>query len=277
MQSTIHDRGQIIEPLNDAISVARQCELVGLSRSTLYYRPVGTNNETLGLMRRLDELYTLHPYYGVLRMTATLRREGNVVNEKRVRRLLRMMGLQALYPRRNLSKRHLGHKIFPYLLRGLHIENKDHAWSADITYIRMLHGFVYLVAIIDWYSRYVVDWQVSTILEADFCREALERSLDGRHPRIFNTDQGCQFTSPKFTGLLQAKEIRVSMDGRGRALDNVFVERLWRSLKQEKIYLNEFTSVKEAKKGIEEYFEFYNHKRLHQALHYRTPAEVYFA
>lgn len=210
-------------------------------------------------------------------MTAALRREGNVVNEKRVRRLLRLMGLQALYPKPNLSKRHLEHKIFPYLLRGLHIENKDHVWSADITYIRMLHGFVYLVAIIDWHSRYVVDWQVSTSLEADFCREALERSLEKCRPQIFNTDQGCQFTSPKFIGLLQAKEIRVSMDGRGRALDNVFVERLWRSLKQEKIYLNEFTSVKEAKKGIGDYFEFYNHKRLHQALQYKTPAEVYFA
>lgn len=257
--------------------MSRQCDLLGLNRSTLYYQPVGLDEYTLWLMRRLDELYTEHPYYGVRRMTACLRREGELVNEKRVRRLLRLIGLEAIYPKPNLSKPNRDHKIYPYLLRGVAIEHRDQVFSADITYIRLSHGFVYLVAVIDWFSRYVLDWQLSVSLEADFCVETLVRVLGRQKPTIFNVDQGSQFTSPRFVGPLLDSGVQVSMDGRGRALDNVFVERLWRSLKQEKVYLENFKTVKEAKTGISEYFDFYNHRRPHQGLGYLTPAEVYLS
>jgi putative transposase len=183
----------------------------------------------------------------------------------------------AHYPKINLSKRHPDHKIYPYLLRGLKINEKDHVWSTDITYIRLTGGFVYLMAIIDWGTRFVLDWELSTTMEADFCIETLRRTLETNKPEIFNTDQGSQFTSPRFTGLLLEKDIKISMDGRGRALDNVFVERLWRSVKQEKVYLSEFRNVREARAGINEYFDFYNHRRIHQSLDYKTPAEVYRA
>lgn len=259
------------------VSVLRQCELLGLSRSTLYYKPVLESEETLMLCRILDEIYTEHPYYGVRRMTAQLIRMGHDVGLHRVRGLLAHLGLWASYPKPDLSKRNKQHPIYPYLLRGLKIEENDHVWSTDITYIRLPGGFVYLVAIIDWGSRYVLDWQLSVTLEADFCIETLKRTLENNKPKIFNTDQGSQFTSPRFTEVLKGADVRISMDGRGRALDNVFVERLWRSLKQEKVYLCEFRNVKEAKTGIDEYFDFYNHRRVHQSLDYKTPAEVYRA
>jgi len=227
------------------------------------------------LMRELDEQYTRTPFYGVCKMTAHLCQLGHIVNEKRVRRLLRKMGLYAIYPRPNLSKRRLGHKIYPYLLRGLEINRCDQVWSTDITYIRLEKGFVYLMAIIDWYSRYVLNWSLSTTLEADFCIETLSETLQSSRCEIFNTDQGSQFTTPRFIKPLLDKEIQVSMDGRGRALDNIFVERLWRSVKYEKVYLSDFQSVAEAYTGIEEYFEFYNNERLHQSLNYQTPAQVY--
>jgi len=226
-------------------------------------------------MRRLDELYTEHPYYGVRRMTACLQREGHCVNEKRIRRLLRLIGLEAIYPKPNLSKPNRDHKIYPYLLRNVPIVDINQVFSADITYIRLAHGFVYLMAVIDWFSRYVLDWQLSVSLEADFCIETLMRVLGKRKPAVFNVDQGSQFTSPRFVRPLLDRGIQVSMDGRGRALDNVFVERLWRSLKQEKVYLENFRTVQEAKTGISEYFDFYNNRRPHQALDYLTPAEVY--
>jgi putative transposase len=261
---------------HEQISVSRQCELLGLNRSTLYYRAVGFDEYTLRLMHRLDELYTEHPYYGVRRMTACLCKEGEEVNEKRIRRLLRLLGLEAIYPKPNLSKPNREHVIYPYLLRGVEIVRKDQVFSADITYIRLSKGFVYLVAVIDWFSRYVLDWQVSTSLEAEFCIETLERVLNKSKPEIFNTDQGSQFTSPRFVKPLVSHGINVSMDGRGRALDNVFVERLWRSLKQEKVYLESFKTVSDAQKGINEYFDFYNHRRPHQSLDYKTPAEIYF-
>ena len=257
------------------LSLRKQCDVLGLNRSSLYYRPVGIDDYSLMLMHELDKQYTETPFYGVLKMTQHLRRLGHPVNPKRVRRLLRQMGLEAVYPKPKLSQANPEHKVFPYLLRNVLIERCNQVWSTDITYIRMKHGFVYLMAIIDWYSRYVLNWALSITLEADFCIVALNEVLDGSRCEIFNTDQGSQFTTHRFTGLLLDKGIQVSMDGRGRALDNIFVERLWRSVKYEKVYLNDFRTVKEAYLGLKDYFEFYNHRRLHQSLDYRTPAEVY--
>lgn len=275
---SVDDARRCIDPLSQEISIARQCELLGLNRSSFYYRPSSQIDDmNLRLMHKLDELYTEHPYYGVRRMTACLRRDQEEVNIKRVRRLLRMMGLEAIYPKKNLSKANKEHVLYPYLLRDVAIVRKDQVWSTDITYIRLRNGFVYLMAVIDWFSRYVLDWQVNISLEADFCVETLERVLQNGKPEIFNTDQGSQFTTPRFVNPLLNSGICVSMDGRGRALDNVFVERLWRSVKQEKVYLEDFKTVKEAKTGIADYFEYYNHRRPHQSLDYKTPAEVYLS
>lgn len=226
-------------------------------------------------MNELDEQYTKTPFYGVVKMTKHLRTLGHQVNEKRVRRLLRKMGLEAIYPKANLSRRHPEHKIYPYLLRGVKIDRNNQVWSTDITYIRLNQGFCYLVAIIDWYSRYVLNWRLSTSLEADFCIETLVEVLEYSQCEIFNTDQGSQFTSRRFTQPLLDKDIQISMDGRGRALDNIFVERLWRSVKYEKVYLSDFENVKAARFGLKEYFSFYNHERLHQSLDYQTPASIY--
>jgi putative transposase len=270
-------RKALLEPDNAAFSLRQQCELLGINRSSLYYQPLGESDENLLLMRLLDEQYTQTPYYGVLKMTAYLRTLGYVVNEKRVRRLLRTMGLEAVYQKPNTSKPNPEHDIFPYLLRGLVIDRCDQVWSTDITYIRLAHGFVYLMAVIDWYSRYVLGWAISTTLEADFCIEAVGDLLDSGSCEIFNTDQGAQFTTPRFTAPLLNKGIRVSMDGRGRALDNIFIERLWRTVKYEHVYLQDIQTVQEARTGLQDYFQFYNHRRLHQSLDYRTPAAVYFA
>ena len=228
-------------------------------------------------MNLVDEEFTRHPFYGTRRMVAYLRHLGYEVNRKRVQGLYRIMGLEANYPKPNLSKIHSEHKIYPYLLRGVKIDRINQVWSADITYIRLKEGFAYLMAIIDWHSRYVLGWQLSTTLGADFCTEVLTHALERSRCEIFNTDQGSQFTATDFVGLLLSKGIQISMDGRGRALDNVFIERLWRSLKYELIYQMEYGSVREAKKGIGEYFLFYNDKRFHQALNYKTPREVYFS
>lgn len=257
------------------LSVRRQCDLIELNRSKVYYRHVGESGYNLLLMRALDEQYTRTPFYGVPKMTQYLRGIGHPVNEKRVRRLLRKMGLETVYSKPNLSKKHPEHKIFPYLLRGLEITHCNQVWSTDITYIRLRKGFVYLMAIIDWYSRYVLNWSLSTSLEADFCIETLLKTLEKAQCEIFNTDQGSQFTSPRFTDPLLNRGILVSMDGRGRALDNIFVERLWRSVKYEKVYLNDFQTVRDAYNGLKEYFEFYNQERIHQSLNYRTPAQVH--
>lgn len=264
-----------IEPNHLALSHRNQCVLLAINRSSFYYRPVGIDDYTLQLMHELDQQYTETPFYGVLKMTHHLRTQGHQVNPKRVRRLLRTMGLEAVYPKPKLSQANPEHQIYPYLLRNLAIERCNQVWSTDITYIRMKHGFVYLMAIIDWYSRYVLNWALSTTLEADFCIEALNETLASSCCEIFNTDQGSQFTTHRFTGPLLNKGIQVSMDGRGRALDNIFVERLWRSVKYEKVYLNDFETVKQAYVGLKDYFEFYNHRRLHQSLDYRTPAQVY--
>jgi putative transposase len=227
------------------------------------------------LMNLIDQEYTAHPFYGSRRMTAWLNVGGYFVNRKRVQRLMRTMGLEAIYPKRNLSKANLAHKKYPYLLRGLEITAPNQVWSTDITYIRMSTGFAYCTAILDWYSRYVIAWRVSNTIDNGFCLEALEEALENGKPDIFNTDQGVQFTSSAFTGLLERALIKISMDGRGRALDNIFVERLWRSLKYEDIYLRDYESVKQAREGISRYFGFYNNERLHQSLAYRCPRDVY--
>jgi len=258
-----------------ALSLRRQCHLLGLNWSSLHYHPKGESELNLLLMHALDEQYTRTPFYGVCKMTESVRQLGYPVNEKRVRRLLRQMGLEAVYPKPKLSTSHPEHKVFPYLLRGVPITRCNQVWSTDITYIRLTQGFVYLMAIMDWYSRYVLTWAFSTTLEAEFCIEALAELLERSHCEIFNSDQGSQFTPTRFTELLLAQDIQVSMDGRGRVFDNIFVERLWRTVKYEKVYLSDFQSVPEAYTELRTYFEFYNHERLHQALDYRTPAQVY--
>lgn len=275
MDRSVDEKRRLIEPDHSQLSLTRQCHLLGLSRASLYYQPRGEGEENLHLMRLLDEQYTRTPFYGVCKMTAWLRGEGYPVNEKRIRRLLRLMGLEAIYQRPKLSEPAPGHRIYPYLLRGVPVLKPNHVWSTDITYIRMLHGFIYLVAIIDWFSRYVVSWELSVTLDSEFCLSALDRALEFGRPEIFNTDQGSQFTSTAFTGRLLQDDIQISMDGRGRALDNIFVERLWRSVKYENVYLQDYETVPEAVSGLGRYFNFYNCERLHQSLHYQTPAAVY--
>ena len=257
------------------ISLRRQCELLGVNRAGLYYAPLGESEENLRVMRLLDEQYTRAPFYGSRKMTEWLRTKGFEINRKRVTRLMELMGIEAVYPKPKLSQPREGHKIYPYLLGGVEVSRVNQVWSTDITYIRMAQGFVYLVAVMDWFSRYVLSWSLSLTMEPDFCVEALKRALRRGRPEIFNSDQGSQFTSEKFTGELKAREIAISMDGRGRCMDNIFIERLWRSLKYEEVYLKDYASVTEARMSIERYFRFYNHERLHQSLDYRTPAVLY--
>jgi len=266
----------LIEADHLEIPVYRQCALLGLSRSGYYYRAQGENPLNLRLMNLIDEQYTQMPFYGVEKITKWLRRQGFGVNPKRIRRLMRLMGLEAIYPKPRLSMPSDGHKKYPYLLRDLAIERPDQVWCTDITYIRMLHGFLYLVAMMDWHSRYVLAWELSNTLDKQFCLDALERALAVSQPEIFNSDQGSQFTGSEFTGRLEAAGVRVSMDGRGRVFDNIFIERLWRSVKYEEVYLHSYESVGEAQHGLARYFRLYNAERLHQSLGYRTPHEVYF-
>lgn len=228
-------------------------------------------------MRAIDELYTQWPFLGSRRITELLNRNGYAVNRKRVQRLMRLMGIEAIYPKRSLSIRNVEHRVYPYLLRDLQVDHPDHVWAADITYIRMEVGFLYLVAIMDWHSRYVLSWNLSNTLDAYFCVDALERAFSfGRKPEIFNTDQGCQFTSEAFTSLLKAQGVRMSMDGRGRCFDNIFVERLWRSVKVEEVYIYDYADGKEAYARLNHYWTFYDTVRPHQALGYRTPHEIYW-
>ena len=244
-------------------------------RQSFYYRPQPVGSTELAVMRALDEVYTATPFYGSRRLQVALRRQGWSVNRKRVQRLMRLMGIEAVGPKPRLSQRHRGHQVYPYLLRDMAVERIDQVWSCDITYIRLRSGFVYLVAVLDWFSRYVLGWELSVTLDGQFCRDTLERALATGRPEIFNTDQGAQFTSDAFTSLLRTAGVQISMAGRGRALDNVFVERLWRSVKYEEVYLKDYGSVPEARAGLGAYFAFYNHERPHPALAYRTPAEVY--
>jgi putative transposase len=257
------------------LSVRRQCELLGLSRSSLYYEPGGEVAEDLRLMRLIDGQYTARPFYGSRRMTIWLNGQAEEVNRKRVQRLMRVMGLEAIYPKPRLSLAGKGHRIYPYLLRGVTVERVDQVWSTDITYVPMASGFMYLAAVIDWYSRYVIAWRLSNTLDGSFCLEMLEEALRGARPEVFNTDQGVQFTAAAFTGRLESAGVAVSMDGRGRALDNVFVERLWRSVKYEDIYIQGYDPVPGLHRGLARYFAFYNDERPHQSLGYRTPAAVY--
>ena len=266
-----------MEKDDSELSIRRQCELLGVNRSGLYYEPVGESEENLLLMRLLDEQYTRTPFYGSRKMTEWLVKRGHAVNRKRVSRLMELLGIEAVYPKPRLSRPGEGHRIYPYLLSGKTVERVNQVWSTDITYIRMAQGFLYLVAVMDWFSRFVLSWSLSLTMEVEFCVEALKKALSRGQPEIFNSDQGSQFTSEKFTGKLTERQIAISMDGRGRCMDNIFVERLWRSLKYEEVYLKEYATVAEARAGIAGYFRFYNHERLHQSLGYRTPAAIYGA
>jgi putative transposase len=272
-----NDLRPLVDRNHAELSIRRQCELLGVNRSSLFYKPMGESEENLQLMRLLDEQYTRTPFYGSRKMTEWLGTQGYKVNRKRISRLMEVMGIEAVYPKPKLSQPGEGHKIYPYLLRGVTVDRPDQVWSTDITYIRMGQGFVYLVAVMDWYSRYVLSWSLSLTMEIDFCIEALRSALRRGRPEIFNSDQGSQFTSEKFTDELAVKDIAISMDGRGRCMDNIFIERLWRSLKYEEVYLKDYESVKEARTGIDRYLRFYNQERLHQSLDYRTPVAIYQA
>jgi putative transposase len=257
------------------LSVRRQCQLLGLNRSSWYYEPVAESAENLALMRRIDEQYLRTPFFGSRRMAVGLEAQGHDVNRKRVQRLMRVMGLEAIYPKPRTTIAGAGHKIYPYLLRDVPVTRPNQVWSADITYVPLRSGFLYLMAILDWYSRYVLAWRLSNSLDADFCQEALEEALGRGRPEIFNTDQGVQFTSQEFTGRLESAGVAISMDGKGRALDNVFVERLWRTVKYEEIYLKDYATGAECHGGLKSYLRFYCEERPHQSLDYRTPVEVY--
>ena len=265
----------LVEVGHPQLSVRRQCDLLGLCRAGLYYVPAQETKENLALMRLIDEKYTACPFYGSRRWTAWLRGQGHEVNRKRVQRLMRLMALEAIYPRPNLSASDRQHKVYPYLLRGVSIDRPDQVWSADITYVPLSSGFMYLAAVIDWYSRYVIAWRLSNTLDGSFCLDMLDEALALGKPQVFNTDQGVQFTAAAWTARLESAGVAVSMDGKGRCLDNVFVERLWRSVKYEDIYLKCYQAVPPLREGLKVYFPFYNDERPHQALGYRTPAEVY--
>ena len=265
----------MIEPCHKELSIRRQCELLKLTRSNLYYEPVKVSEETLRIMNRIDEIFTEIPFYGSRKIGEALRREGYIIGRERIQSLMRQMGLRAIYPKVKLSKKHPDHRIYPYLLGNLDISRPNQVWCADITYIRLKQGFLYLVAIMDWFSRYVLSWRLSNSLDVSFCTEALEDALGKGRPDIFNTDQGSQFTSDDFTGILLSNEIAISMDGRGRVFDNIFVERLWRSVKYEEVYIKGYQVYGDAKEGLGAYFPFYNNSRYHQSLDYKTPYEVY--
>lgn len=275
-------KSRLIEPEHPLISLRRQCELVGLNRSSYFYgnletdKPPRDSKENMQIMSFIDKQYIKTPAYGSRRMADQLRLEGHQVNRKRIRCLMHRMGLQAIYPKPRLSQRNKEHKIYPYLLRNVAIERINQVWSSDITYIPMRNGFMYLTVVMDWRSRYVLSWRLSNTLDVDFCLEALDEALSTGSPEIFNTDQGSQYTSLAFTQRLLNSKITISMDGRGRALDNVFVERLWRSVKYEDIYLKDYQSVSELNLGLEQYFWHYNNERPHQGLNGKTPAMVYF-
>lgn len=268
----------MLEPEHNFLSIREQCALLEINRSNIYYQRKAIDKATLLLMRVVDEVYTKYPFFGTRKMSSYLRlAKGYNVGREQIRGIYEKLGLQSLSPGPHTSKPHPEHKVYPYLLRGIDITRNNQVWSTDITFLRLRKGFVYLMAIIDWYSRYVLDWNLSISLEADFCIETLARTLKKGICEIFNTDQGTQFTSNGFTGLLTRYGVKISMDGKGRALDNIFVERLWRSVKYEKIYLQEWDTVREVKQAVSDYFSFYNYERPHQSLDEKTPASVYFA
>ena len=265
----------MIKPKHVKLSIRKQCELMGISRSGLYYEPAQTSEENLKLMRLIDEQYIKTPYYGSPKMTVVLNKCGYGVNIKRVKRLMKVIGISAIYPKPNTSLKRSGHKLYPYLLNGLKISRPNQVWCTDITYIRMVGGFMYLVVVMDWYSRYVISWELSNSLDSYFCTDALHTALAYARPEIFNTDQGVQFTSESFTRILSANNIQISMDGKGRFLDNIMIERLWRSLKYEDIFIKNYQTVDELHEGLTRYFYTYNQERPHQALNYETPYHIY--
>jgi len=276
---TIKEKKQRIQPTDPNLSIQRQCDLIGLPRSS-YYREGSAEQETpenIEIMRFIDKEYTDHPFYGTRQMRNVLRRKGYKINRKRVQRLMRKMGIQSIAPKPNTSKANPQHKIYPYLLRNFDVTRADQVWCTDLTYIRLAGGFVYLTAVMDWHSRYVLSWELSVTMDNEFCVSALERALRCHGaPYIFNTDQGSQYTSLEFTKVLKDKGIKISMDGKGRAMDNISIERLWRSVKYEEIYVKEFQTVEQLRKSLKKYFDFYNHERPHQSFNGQTPAEIYY-
>lgn len=266
----------LVERDSREVTVVVQCELLSLHRSAVYYQAQPVSERELLIKRRIDEIYTATPFYGVRKIAAQLHQDGLLVNHKAVTRHMQEMGLRAIYPGPNLSKRAQQHAVYPYLLRGLKIEHPNQVWGVDITYIRLRAGWLYLVAVLDWYSRFVVSWALDLTLEIGFVLEAMTSALATAIPTICNSDQGSQFTSPQYTDLLLAAQVQISMDGKGRALDNIFTERLWRTVKYEEVYLKDYASPREARTSLGEYLNFYNHRRRHQALAYQTPAQIYF-
>ena len=262
-------------PGDPQLTIQRQCQLVDLPRSTYYYEPCGDETFNLAMMKEIDLLYMEHPYYGKRRMSIELKKKGHEVGIDLARTLMKSMGIEAIYPKPNLSKPHPNHKVYPYLLRGVKIKQTNQVWSTDITYLPMKHGFLYLTAVIDWYSRYVLAWRLSNSLDGIFCREVVQDALRKGKPNIFNTDQGAQYTSIEFTQMLEAAGILISMDGRGRALDNVWIERLWRTVKQEEVYIRDYADGTDAYQSLDRYFIFYNENRPHSSLGYQSPGTIY--
>lgn len=265
----------MVEREGGNIPLTRQVELLSISRSSIYYQPKEPSSEEITIKHRIDEIYTQYPFYGSRRIAEQMKREGVLINRKAVQRHMREMGIVAIYPGPNLSRRKHKEHVFPYLLRNLTVSAPNHVWGIDITYIRMQKGWMYLVAVLDWYSRYVISWELDQTLEMPFVVAVVEHALSTAVPVIWNSDQGSHFTNPQYLQLLQNKHIQISMDSKGRALDNIFTERLWRTVKYEEVYLHDYTSPKEARQQLGKYFEFYNHKRIHQSLDYKAPAEVY--
>ena len=273
---TVEEKRMSVEPNHPELSIRHQCDLLGLNRSTLYYEPVPIPEDKFRLMRKIEEIYTRFPFYGVRRMTKAMQNEGIEIGKKRVRRIMRELGIKAFYPKPKLSIPNEEHKIYPYLLRDMDIHFPDQVWCTDITYIRMRKRFIYLVAVMDWYSRFVLSWELSPSLDTDFCLRALSTALKRSTPVIFNSDQGSQFTSEAFTNCLENNGVKISMDGRGRFYDNIFIERLWRSVKYEEVYIFDYENFREAKRRLENYFRLYNNERLHQSFEYMTPSSVYY-
>lgn len=273
---TRDERLALLERDNSELALATQAELLGISRSSLYYQPVPLSAEEVTIKHRIDEIYTKWPFYGSRRIAAQLGREGILINRKAVQHHMQEMGLAGICPGPNLSKRNADHHVYPYLLRGLTASYPNHVWGIDITYIRLTAGWMYLVAVLDWFSRYIVSWALDQTLDIAFVLDAVQRALAQGTPLIWNSDQGSHFTSPQYTDLLQAANVQISMDGKGRALDNIFTERLWRTVKYEEVYLKGYTSPREARQGLATYIAFYNDERVHQSLDNRTPAEIYY-
>lgn len=275
MRQSISDRKRLIDKNHPKLSINRQCALLQVSKGGLYYEPKPVDAYTILLMDLIDKQHTKTPFYGSRRMTVCLQQQGHKVNRKRIQQLMKKMGIKALYPKPKSSRGDKENNIYPYLLRGAKIERPDHVWSTDITYIKIGKGFAYLTAVMDWYSRYVLSWRFSNSLENTFCIESLEEALSISQPEIFNTDQGSQYTAANFTKILLDKGIKISMDSRGRALDNIFVERLWRTVKYEEVYLKEYCNMQDAYNALKKFFFFYNKERPHQALAYHTPKAIY--